>query len=76
MADFLRFSAGTWLSVRSVHHFDFSPDQSGDSNLIITLLDREDEAVQTGLPAAARRGQQRHRRGAFLLARHPQAGSR
>ena len=46
MADFLRFSAGTWLSVRSVHHFDFSPDQSGDSNLIITILDREDEAVQ------------------------------
>ena len=46
MADFLRFSAGTWLSVRSVHHFDFSPDQSGDSNLIITILDRDDEVVQ------------------------------
>ncbi|WP_034418138.1 phycobiliprotein lyase [Candidatus Synechococcus spongiarum] len=46
MADFLRLSAGTWLSVRSVHHFDFSPDQSGESNLIITLLEQEDEAVQ------------------------------
>ena len=46
MVDFLRLSAGTWLSVRSVHHFDFSPDQSGESNLIITLLEQQDEAVQ------------------------------
>jgi len=58
MADFLRLSAGTWLSVRSVHHFDFSPDQSGESNLIITLLEQDDEVVervcaQQGIPASA-----------------------
>ncbi|MCU0537401.1 MAG: phycobiliprotein lyase [Hydrococcus sp. Prado102] len=39
MMDFFRKSEGTWFSVRTVHHFDSVEDESGESNLIIQVLE-------------------------------------
>lgn len=43
--DFFRKSEGTWFTQRSVHHFDLSADQSGESNLIVQVVEREDPRV-------------------------------
>ncbi|HAZ47899.1 MAG TPA: phycobiliprotein lyase [Cyanobacteria bacterium UBA11369] len=45
MMDFFRKSEGTWFTQRSVHHFDLSADQSGESNLIVQVVEREDPRV-------------------------------
>ncbi|MCT0214080.1 phycobiliprotein lyase [Synechococcus sp. CS-1327] len=45
MAQFLARSAGTWLSHRSVHHFEESDDESGCSNLVIVPFGPDDLAV-------------------------------
>lgn len=45
MMDFFRKSEGTWYSQRSVHHFDTTTDESGESNLIIQVLDQDDPRV-------------------------------
>lgn len=47
MMDFFRKSEGTWFTQRSVHHFDLSADQSGESNLIVQVVEREDPRVIT-----------------------------
>ncbi|GET41740.1 phycobiliprotein lyase [Microseira wollei] len=47
MMDFFRKSEGTWFTQRSVHHFDLSADQSGESNLIVQVVEREDPRVST-----------------------------
>lgn len=47
MMDFFRKSQGTWFTQRSVHHFDLSADQSGESNLIVQVVEREDPRVST-----------------------------
>lgn len=45
MAEFLAKSAGTWLSHRSVHHFEESEDESGCSNLVIVPFGPDDSSV-------------------------------
>lgn len=45
MMDFFRKSEGTWFTQRSVHHFDLSADQSGESNLIVQVVERFDPRV-------------------------------
>lgn len=47
MMDFFRKSQGTWFTQRSVHHFDLSADQSGESNLIVQVVERDDPRVGT-----------------------------
>ncbi|HAX79164.1 MAG TPA: phycobiliprotein lyase [Cyanobacteria bacterium UBA11372] len=47
MMDFFRKSEGTWFTQRSVHHFDLSADQSGESNLIVQVVEREDPRIGT-----------------------------
>jgi hypothetical protein len=42
MMDFFRKSAGTWLTLRAVHHFDLVADESGDSNLIVEVVEAND----------------------------------
>ncbi|NDJ22280.1 phycobiliprotein lyase [Nostoc sp. B(2019)] len=46
MLDFFRKSEGTWFTERSVHHFDSAADESGESNLTITVLEKDDPRVQ------------------------------
>lgn len=46
MIDFFRKSEGTWFTQRSVHHFDSSADESGESNLIVQVVERDDPRVQ------------------------------
>ncbi|MBE9038052.1 phycobiliprotein lyase [aff. Roholtiella sp. LEGE 12411] len=46
MIDFFRKSEGTWFTERSVHHFDSAADESGESNLTITVLEKDDPKVQ------------------------------
>lgn len=46
MMDFFRKSAGTWLTQRKVHHFDRLADESGESNLIVQLIEAQDPRVQ------------------------------
>lgn len=46
MQAFFRKSEGTWFTQRTVHHFDCTADESGESNLTITLFDNCDERVQ------------------------------
>ncbi|MGK7874777.1 MAG: phycobiliprotein lyase [Xenococcaceae cyanobacterium] len=46
MMDFFRKSEGTWYSQRTVHHFDAVKDESGESNLIIQVLDKDDPRVK------------------------------
>ncbi len=46
MMDFFRKSEGTWFSQRSVHHFDATAGQSGESNIIIQVLDKDDLRIK------------------------------
>ena len=45
MMDFFRKSEGTWFSQRAVHHFAAVANESGESNLIVKVLDRQDPSV-------------------------------
>lgn len=45
MMDFFRKSEGVWFSQRSVHRFDAAGDESGESNLIIGVLEKDDPKV-------------------------------
>jgi hypothetical protein len=45
MMDFFRKSEGVWFSQRTVHRFDSAGDESGESNLIIKVLDPDDRRV-------------------------------
>jgi CpeS-like protein len=45
MMDFFRKSEGTWLTLRAVHHFDLVEDESGESNLIIQVVAKNDPKV-------------------------------
>ncbi|MEM7726199.1 MAG: phycobiliprotein lyase [Cyanobacteria bacterium P01_A01_bin.45] len=45
MMDFFRKSEGTWFTQRSVHHFDLVADESGESNLIVDVLEKDDSKV-------------------------------
>jgi CpeS-like protein len=47
MIDFFRKSEGTWFTQRTVHHFDLVADESGESNLYISLIDQTDPRVKT-----------------------------
>jgi hypothetical protein len=46
MMDFFRKSAGNWLTQREVHHFDLLNNESGDSNLIVQVVEKADPRVQ------------------------------
>ncbi|MEH2042073.1 phycobiliprotein lyase [Nostoc sp.] len=46
MIDFFRKSEGTWFTERAVHHFDSAADESGESNLIIKVMEKDDPKVQ------------------------------
>jgi hypothetical protein len=45
MMDFFRKSEGTWLTERTVHHFDIVADESGESNLFIQVIEPNDLRV-------------------------------
>ena len=45
MMDFFNKSAGTWYIQRSVHHFDSTADESGESNITVTPIDASDSRV-------------------------------
>jgi hypothetical protein len=45
MMDFFRKSEGTWLTLRAVHHFDLVEDESGESNLIVQVVAKDDPKV-------------------------------
>ncbi len=45
MMDFFRKSEGVWFSQRTVHRFDSLADESGISNLIVKVLDKDDQRV-------------------------------
>ncbi len=45
MMDFFRKSAGTWFTQRKVHHFDMLADESGESNLIVQVIEPADPRV-------------------------------
>jgi hypothetical protein len=45
MMDFFRKSEGVWFSQRTVHRFDSVEDESGESNLIVTVLEKDDPRV-------------------------------
>ena len=47
MMDFFRKSEGMWFTQRSVHHFDVALDQSGESNLYISVLSTDDPQIKT-----------------------------
>lgn len=46
MMDFFRKSEGTWFTQRSVHHFHLVADESGESNLIIQVVEKDDPRVK------------------------------
>ena len=46
MMDFFRKSEGIWLTQRNVHHFDAVADESGESNLIVTVIESDAPQVQ------------------------------
>ena len=46
MMDFFRKSEGMWFIQRNVHHFDAVADESGESNLIVTVIPPDDPRVQ------------------------------
>lgn len=46
MMNFFRKSEGIWLTQRNVHHFDAVADESGESNLIVTVIEADDPKVQ------------------------------
>ncbi len=45
MMDFFRKSEGTWLTQRTVHHFDLVADESGESNLMISVIEQNDPRI-------------------------------
>lgn len=45
MMAFFRKSEGTWYTQRTVHHFDSTSDESGESNLIIEVFDANTDRV-------------------------------
>lgn len=45
MMAFFRKSEGTWHTRRTVHHFDCTNDESGESNLMIQVFDDSHERV-------------------------------
>lgn len=45
MMEFFSKSEGVWFSQRSVHRFDSAGDESGESNLIIKVLHKDDPKV-------------------------------
>ncbi|MEA5542698.1 phycobiliprotein lyase [Limnoraphis robusta Tam1] len=45
MMDFFRYSQGVWFSQRTVHRFDSLENESGESNLIIKVLEPDDPRV-------------------------------
>ena len=45
MMAFFRKSEGTWFTQRTVHHFDVVADESGESNLIVGVVDASDARV-------------------------------
>lgn len=45
MMAFFRKSEGTWFTQRTVHHFDVVADESGESNLIVDVVDASDRRV-------------------------------
>lgn len=46
MMDFFRKSEGIWLTQRNVHHFDAVADESGESNLIVKVIEPDDIRVE------------------------------
>ena len=46
MNEFFRKSEGTWFTQRTVHHFDCTADESGESNIIISVFDNSDDRVK------------------------------
>lgn len=46
MMEFFRKSGGKWYTERSVHHFDAVADESGKSNLIVTVIEPDDPRVK------------------------------
>ena len=45
MLDFFKKSEGTWYIQRSVHHFDSTADESGESNITVTTVPADDDRV-------------------------------
>lgn len=45
--EFFRKSEGKWFTERSVHHFDVIADESGESNLIVKVIEPEELKVKT-----------------------------
>ena len=46
MMDFFRKSEGIWLTQRNVHHFDVTSDESGESNLIVKVIEPDNPKVK------------------------------
>ncbi|BAU62764.1 hypothetical protein STA3757_01150 [Stanieria sp. NIES-3757] len=46
MMDFFRKSEGIWFIERNVHHFDVVANESGESNLIVKVIEKEDPRVK------------------------------
>lgn len=46
MMAFFRKSEGTWLTHRTVHHFDGIADEAGESRLQVTVLEPTDPQIQ------------------------------
>lgn len=46
MMEFFRKSEGKWFTERSVHHFDVVADESGESNLIVKVIEPDDPKVK------------------------------
>ncbi len=47
MMDFFRKSEGKWFTQRTVHHFDNAADESGESNLIVQVIEKDNPKVQS-----------------------------
>jgi hypothetical protein len=47
MLNFFRKSEGVWFIQRTVHHFDLVADESGESNLHIGIITKDDPRVKT-----------------------------
>ena len=46
MMEFFQKSQGTWFTQRTVHHFDNVADESGESNLIVQVIQKDDPKVR------------------------------
>ena len=46
MMEFFRKSEGKWYTERSVHHFDIVADESGESNLIVKVIEPDDPRIK------------------------------